>query len=162
LEEVKGEEITVHEIGPQNFPDKSKWGEGPWRNEKDLQIWKDADTGYHCRIERSPSGGYLCGYVGVAKGHPLYGRDWLSQPVRQLKVRRNGITITLKSQEPALHWFGFDCGRYGDLSPADRALGMSHTQGSEYVTWDEVKQEVLELAKQLKEHEENGVVGEDD
>lgn len=62
--------------------DKSMWGDGPWQNEPDKIQWQNKDTGYPCLIVRnSDSIGALCGYVGVPKGHPLYGVDYSQCPV---------------------------------------------------------------------------------
>lgn len=49
-----------------------------WDNEPDRKHWIDADTGLDCLIVRNGLGGKgaLCGYVGVPKGHPWYGKDY--------------------------------------------------------------------------------------
>jgi hypothetical protein len=58
--------------------DKSKWGLGDWQDEPDKMQWQDEATGLPCLIVRGPHGG-LCGYVGVAPGHPLHGLDYGSK-----------------------------------------------------------------------------------
>ena len=55
--------------------DKSEWGPGPWQSEPDKRQWRDEATGLPCLIVRGPSGA-LCGYVGVSRGHPCYGKDY--------------------------------------------------------------------------------------
>lgn len=55
--------------------DKSDWGDGAWQQEPDKKQWQDEATGLPCLIVRGP-GGALCGYVGVAPGHPLHGKDY--------------------------------------------------------------------------------------
>lgn len=57
--------------------DKSAWGDGPWQREPDKRQWTDEATGLPCLIVRN-SGitGALCGYVGVAPGHPAHGADY--------------------------------------------------------------------------------------
>ena len=55
--------------------DKSLWREGPWQAEPDKKQWHDDETGMACLIVRGPSGAW-CGYVGVAPGHPLYGKGY--------------------------------------------------------------------------------------
>ncbi len=55
--------------------DKSKMGDGPWVSEPDKVQWVDETTGLDCLIHRAPLG-HLCGYVGVAEGHPLFGKDY--------------------------------------------------------------------------------------
>lgn len=53
--------------------DKSAWGDGPWQSEPDKRQWRDDATGLPCLIVRNPSGGNLCGYVGVPASHPFHG-----------------------------------------------------------------------------------------
>ena len=43
----------------------------PWENEPDRKEW--TAHGLRCVIKRIEHSGHLCGYVGVPKGHPLYG-----------------------------------------------------------------------------------------
>lgn len=52
--------------------DKSEWPRGPWDREPDKVQWVDKATDLDCLIVRGPSGA-LCGYVGVADGHRLFG-----------------------------------------------------------------------------------------
>lgn len=52
--------------------DKSAWEVGEWQAEPDKRQWQDEKTKLPCLIVRGPSGA-LCGYVGVAPGHPLHG-----------------------------------------------------------------------------------------
>lgn len=55
--------------------DKSDWGQGPWMKEPDKRQWLDKATGMPCLIVRN-DGGALCGYVGVTKEHPAFGKDY--------------------------------------------------------------------------------------
>lgn len=55
--------------------DKTGWTRGAWDNEPDKIQWQDEATGLPCLIVRGPTGS-LCGYVGVAPGHPLHGTDY--------------------------------------------------------------------------------------
>lgn len=55
--------------------DKSEWPRGEWNDEPDKAQYVDAATGLDCLIVRGP-GGALCGYVGVAEGHPFFGREY--------------------------------------------------------------------------------------
>ncbi|MGE5512362.1 MAG: hypothetical protein ACM31O_14035 [Bacteroidota bacterium] len=61
--------------------DKSDWGDGPWMSEPDKRQWVDKATGLPCLIVRN-SLGALCGYVGVSKSHPAYGKDYFDVDVR--------------------------------------------------------------------------------
>jgi len=55
--------------------DKSKWRPGSWQHEPDKIQWQDQSTGLPCLIVRN-SMGALCGYVGVAEGHPWFGMKY--------------------------------------------------------------------------------------
>lgn len=54
-------------------------GDGPWLGEADKVSWRDEAGGYECIMLRDTRGGFLCGYVGVPSGHPLWG--WRSKAV---------------------------------------------------------------------------------
>lgn len=51
--------------------DRTGWPAGPWDEEPDKVQWTDAATQLPCLIVRNHSGA-LCGYVGVAEGHPFF------------------------------------------------------------------------------------------
>lgn len=55
--------------------DKAEWGPGAWQDEPDKRQWADTETGLPCLIVRGPVGA-LCGYVGVAPGHPAHGLNY--------------------------------------------------------------------------------------
>ena len=55
---------------------KNKLPKGVWQEEPDYQHWVDEETKLDCLIVRQPSGGHLCGYIGVSKDHPLYGIEY--------------------------------------------------------------------------------------
>lgn len=55
--------------------DKSSWERGPWDSEPDKKQWLDQATGLPCLIVRNPMGA-LCGYVGVTKNHPAFGKSY--------------------------------------------------------------------------------------
>lgn len=59
----------------RNVIDKAEWPRGAWDDEPDKIQWQDEATGLPCLIVRGPSGA-LCGYVGVAPGHPWHGKDY--------------------------------------------------------------------------------------
>lgn len=50
-------------------------GVGPWNDEPDKKQWLDKETGLPCLIVRNQMGA-LCGYVGVSKEHPFYGKSY--------------------------------------------------------------------------------------
>jgi hypothetical protein len=112
--------------------DKSLWGPGPWMNEPDKKQWQDKATGLPCLIVRNGRvTGALCGYVGVTKGHPLFGKQYENA---NLSVH-GGITfsnfchpepdetrdichVVEAGEDDKVWWLGFDCAHAGDLSPA--------------------------------------------
>lgn len=51
---------------------KDAWGQGEWVTEPDKIQMIHEETGLDSLIVRHPSSGHLCGYVGIAKGHPFY------------------------------------------------------------------------------------------
>lgn len=55
--------------------DKAAWGPGPWLDEPDKVQFVDEATGLDCLLHRNPTGAW-CGYVGVAEGHPFFGRGY--------------------------------------------------------------------------------------
>jgi hypothetical protein len=55
-------------------------GDDPSLGEADKVAWRDAATGYECIMLREPNGGYLGGYVGIPKSHPLYGFEHEAVP----------------------------------------------------------------------------------
>lgn len=150
--------------------DKSSWElRGPWDNEPDKVQWQDADTGLPCLIVRHPSSGHFCGYVGVAEGHPAFGKDYEDESVGDVRVH-GGLTFANKCQpkehesegichlpEPGepdhVWWLGFDCAHCDDLSPARAARnGIFAPHHSEvYRDIAYVRAAVEGLAKQLKD-----------
>jgi hypothetical protein len=112
------------------FRDRKGWSNGPWDNEPDKMQWTDADTGLPCMIQRNHFGA-LCGYVGVSRAHPDYGKDY-----EQVEVSvHGGLTYAATCDpwfdpetgqgichvpEPGepddVWWLGFDCGHAFDLS----------------------------------------------
>lgn len=66
------------------YVDKSKWPQGEWNDEPDKIQFEDPKTGMPCLIVRNGAGA-LCGYVGVSKGHPLFGIDYSSCSLKEAK-----------------------------------------------------------------------------
>lgn len=151
------------------FTDKAAWGEGEWQAEPDKKQWQDEATGLPCLIKRGPHGA-LCGYVGVAEGHPLYGKDYdEASDAADLTVHggltyaapcepgepEHGICHRPDEGEPDhVWWFGFDCAHGGDLAPrmnADlRGIGSLRDRSWEtYRTQGYVEAECADLARQL-------------
>lgn len=113
--------------------DKDGWGEGPWQQEPDKVQWPDEVTGLPCLAVRNEVLGHWCGYVGVARDHPLYRAKRTARRVEKLSVH-GGVTFAAACDtsgdesrwvchvpdpgEPDhVWWFGFHCGEIYDLSP---------------------------------------------
>jgi hypothetical protein len=142
-----------------NFIDKSTWPfHGPWDNEPDKIQWLDKETRFPCLIVRNPHLGALYGYVGVDKNHPAFGRDYNDIDVSVhggliystfCQETEHGIChLVEEGEDDNTYWLGFDCAHFGDYSPS---LTMFDSIG-EYRTIDYVKNEVANLAKQLKNY----------
>lgn len=128
----------------------------PWESEPDEANWVDADTGYKCRIVRNEVTGTLCGYVGVPRGHSLYGMTYQDAEKNYPFHVHGGLTYSGGMREPLddYHFFGFDTAHVGDLSPGLLAVTMQWYEGGPirdetYRTWDYVKNNVQVLASQL-------------
>ncbi len=160
--------------------DKSGWGEGPWQDEADDGQWVDPATGLDCMIHRN-HGGALCGYVGVGREHPLYGKSY--QEVDDIFSVHGGLTYSRECQEGGIichvpepgrsgdiWWFGFDTAHFMDYAPGMEAelakfrkvenipkldvpeLDNLFKKGPEgYKNWAYVTAECELLAKQLVE-----------
>lgn len=141
------------------FVDKTKWPRGEWDAEPDKMQWQDDATGLPCLVVRGPVGA-LCGYVGVAEGHPLHGKSYSDDAVYDVRVH-GGLTFDGPCQErehgichiPApgdpdpVWWFGFDCAHGGDKAPAyDHGI----LSDGDYRNLAYVQNECRELAEQLK------------
>lgn len=60
--------------------EKRPRSEGVWRGEADKISWRDEETGLECIIMRDGESGFLGGYVGVGRDHPLWGFDHEALP----------------------------------------------------------------------------------
>jgi hypothetical protein len=144
--------------------DKSEWGPGPWQDEPDKAQWTDKATGLPCLIVRN-SLGALCGYVGVAEGHPLFGKSY--EDAGDLDVH-GGITFTnfchegvdealsvCHRVEPGendrVWWLGFDCSHLFDLYPVSPLYLRAGNDGTIYRDLAYVRSECASLARQLRE-----------
>jgi hypothetical protein len=148
--------------------DKSTWGEGPWQHEPDKVQWADPATGLPCLIVRNFIGA-LCGYVGIAAGHPYFGKPYGAiavevhggltysdhcQPDGEESERICHIPGPAESDD--VWWLGFDCGHAWDLAPGfvarfyEEGLGRSLCNaGEKYRDIGYVEAEVTRLAAQL-------------
>lgn len=151
--------------------DKSNWGPGPWQGEPDKVQWIDEETGLDCLAVRNGFGVW-CGYVGVPPGHLLHGVSDgdlppdldvhgglnYAAPCQEGRPEDRGIChVPAPGRAKDVWWFGFDCGRAGDLMPrvetARRELGRP-TPGEikrklAYRALGYVRRECASLARQL-------------
>ncbi|MFW6056647.1 MAG: hypothetical protein ACOC9B_05000 [Chloroflexota bacterium] len=166
----------THEESPLRASDGPR---GPWDGEPDKAQWVDEATGLDCLIVRNHSGA-LCGYVGVPKGHPLYGMDYdeVHAAIPSLGVH-GGLTFASTCDEDApegygichiplpgrpadVWWLGFDTAHAFDYIPlvAHRMKAVisdpklrEHIDGGTYCPFDYVKRECEMLAAQIATHE---------
>lgn len=146
----------------RRFIDKSDWPRGPWHKEPDKVQWQDEATGLPCLAVRTKLTGALCGYVGVAAGHPAFGECYdalghidvhggLTYSDHCNGDEERGVCHTPDPGEPEHAWWvGFDCAHCGDVTPA-----MAYTEeialalGGAYRTLDYVQDQCRLLAQQL-------------
>ena len=157
--------------------DKTEWGPGEWQAEPDKISWTDETTGLPCLIVRN-RGGALCGYVGVAPGHPWHGigydehvgpscdAEWCYEHTPNgFASAHGGLTYASGCQHGAAEdsgichipepgqsdnvwWFGFDTAHNGDLCPAHLKYG-ARIAWETYKTVAYVTAEVARLAVQI-------------
>lgn len=149
--------------------DKSTWPDGPWQGEPDKMQFADEATGYPCLIKRNAVGA-LCGYVGVAEGHPAFMKDYDHELVIGLEVHggltysdlgqhmdmpSKGICHLPEEGEPdTVWWLGFDCAHAWDYAPGwTSSIGRELDLGDDTAYRDVpfVRAECAKLAAQLSE-----------
>lgn len=112
-----------------------------------LRLWKHSEL--YCLIWRHPHLLHLCGYVGVTKENPLYGKGYDHVDVEvHGGLTWNGQRDWFKLED--VWWFGFDCAHYGDLTPYNvtKYFGAI-SSGEEYRDMEYVESEVNNLAEQI-------------
>jgi hypothetical protein len=107
---------------------RSKWTPGPWDSEDDKYEWRH--LGFPCLIVRGAMGA-LCGYVGVAVGHPWHGHTISDDVIEGIGCHggpsyagecHGDICHTPRAGESEVWWIGFDCAHGGDFMPGMDAL----------------------------------------
>ncbi len=164
---------TIEYINPK--VDRSKWPAGAWDGEPDKKQWKDKATGLPCLANRQPRSGHWCGYVGISKTHPLYGKDYDSCDVdvhygltfadkcQEVENECEGVCHKAPAGEDDIWWLGFDFAHCGDASPLDhvyeRERGYPFIVGTNetYKTLSVVEAECASLAKQLADYPSNNI-----
>lgn len=137
-----------------------------WDNEPDRLEWEYC--GFKCSIVRHPEMKHLCGYVGLPKSHPYYGKHynqcllgrerwdctWYKDHPSLEKIIKvhGGLTFSQQGDgetwEKDLWWLGFDCAHTGDLVPG-RYEKYGRTLDGVYRNMEYVKKETEQLAEQL-------------
>ncbi len=129
--------------------DKSEWPPGIWHQEPDEEEFES--SGYNCLVWRTPDTGHLCGYVQIPLDHPKAKSDILDP---DLSV--HGYTTFSEGWSPGhgetkkYWWIGFDCDHLHDLVP-NPYLKLFEESWDGYQSFEYVKQDTENLAKQLKE-----------
>lgn len=143
--------------------DKTTWAEGPWQTEVDKKQWADRETNLPCLIVRG-SMGALCGYVGISKGHPLFGKAGYDA-TGELSVH-GGITfnnfcqpgaedhaichVVSEGEDDHIWWLGFDCAHALDHMPKPLGYDSLFLPSDQvYRTQDFVEEQCHQLATQL-------------
>lgn len=136
---------------------------GPWMHEPDRLEFKH--EGLDCLMVRHPSSLHWCGYVGVPKGHPLFGKHYNEVHEKHRVDVHGGLTYSEGCGGAVCHnspedawWFGFDCAHSGDVSPGMRLTYETipemakfkncHSE-DRYRDMDYVRHEVESLAEQI-------------
>ena len=151
--------------------DKSEWARGPWDDEPDKMQFPDEATGLPCLIVRGPMGA-LCGYVGVAEGHPAFGVDYSDVRIagedgeREYVDVHGGLTfadhcqlhqageargirhVPSEGEPDHVWWLGFDCAHAWDVMPA-HSMHLDFFRDAVYRDVAFVRRECQRLAQQL-------------
>lgn len=107
--------------------DKSTWGDGPWQTEPDRVDFVHA--GFACMALRHPEHGHWCGYVGVPREHPAYGKDAMDVEASF----HGGLNYAAPCEGSICHvpqpgmpddvwWLGGDFSHAFDLAPGSAAF----------------------------------------
>ena len=106
--------------------------------------------------------GHRCGYVGVPKGHPLYGMNYDKAEAEGITAH-GGLTFSDGDEDGGMwhlgfdegYWYlGFDCAHIGDAPDpdlvADEFMAYAQRLGDGHVwTLEEVKAECKALAESI-------------
>lgn len=136
--------------------------EKPWESEPDV-VSRDSGA-YHVIAYRNPQMKHFCGYVGVRKTHPLYGKHYDDKELWETHVH-GGLTFSDKARfsdvfKNKCWYFGFDCAHAGDLVPKMAEIRskmpyedefVSLFSGDEYRDLHYVQSELESLVGQLKD-----------
>lgn len=154
---MKFNEDNLKEIQARLEDTQKNLVDGPWMNEPNRIEF--VHEGFHCLIQRAPMTYAWCGYVGLPKTHPFYGK-----PYEEIEVDvHGGLTYAAycshyichkTEEEDDLFWLGFDCAHCNDLTPGMHRKDLDNQypfmRGNVYRDVDYVVTETKRLAEQLK------------
>ncbi len=107
---------------------------------------KVCEVGGMTCVVRKTEMGVFTGYVGLPKGHPLFGKGY-SECGRYIDVH-GGLTYADESlpwwKPDGKWWLGFDCAHAGDAIP-----NLMEGEGLVYRDEEFAREEVTGLAKQM-------------
>ena len=143
--------------------ERRDWPDGPWNDEPDLVIWRDAETEYLCAVVRVPRLGHLCGYVGIPESHPAHGlEEYYHELLDDVEVHW-GVThygespyivncpvtdiAALRFDYVPSWWFGWDAAHSGDAAPS--AATCEIYKRCQYREFDYAVCETVSLARGL-------------
>lgn len=131
----------------------------PWEHEPDREEWVHDLTRYKCTVWRHPTGA-LNGYVAIPKGHKMWGENYDSDLLYDIEVH-GGLTYAEEDKVTGEWVLGFDCNHATDFAPKLALTLMKYVdstsedlefrmKATKYRTFEWVKNEVCNLARQLK------------
>lgn len=131
--------------------DRTGWPPGPWDAEPEDRV-DFQHCGFACLLHRNRLGSW-CGYVGLPKEHPDFGKHYDNIEVEA----HGGLTYGDKpgefiglGVEDSRWWVGFDTSHFRDITPGMMKHGWASPPGLTYWTRDRTWIETMELADQLR------------
>lgn len=118
---------------------------------------------YICVVAMMPLG-HRCGYVGIPKGHKMYGVDYTS--IEEMIDCHGGLTYSGTGKYPLFtdndyHWFGWDYAHYADrndeiayvdnFNRVDRSTFYKFETYGTVTSINEVAEECKSVVKQLED-----------
>jgi hypothetical protein len=143
-------------IDEDYFIKRNTWRPGLWNDEPDKVEWRSStNPAFPCLIVRGYHGA-LCGYVGVDKNHPYYGKHHDSIEdievhgglIYSNKCQEDGMIchVPLNNESDDVWWLGFDCAHSDDYVPM---IGQFVDRPTNYRNIEYVIDEISRLAEQL-------------
>lgn len=126
---------------------RPSWGEGPWQSEPDRIEWRSDDI--VCLMNRVPTHGAWCGYVGVPPGHPWHGKGYDEIEALAETDVHGGLTYSNECRGDICHvpapgepehlwWAGFDCAHGLDLVPGHQSINRLFLEGADVGVYRDV------------------------